>query len=262
MKAPSPKGFGTALKTLTRIPWPFKEDEAFSASLSWFPVVGLLLGLILYGISLPWDILPVPRWPEMVALLMVVAEAWITRGLHLDGLADWADSMGSFRGKEKRLSIMKDSSLGAFGGLVLIMALLAKWIAFERLFASGSTVWLLAIFVISRDMLVELMTTLPYARNGEGTAKPFVDQASKKQRMVSHILSLLLCAPFGPLALILLGAAFLETRIFRTRCRIQFGGITGDLLGTAAEMVEISLLIVCAFPGRNILIYTGWDWLI
>jgi len=262
LKTPSPKGFGTALKTLTLIPWPFKQDEAFSASLSWFPVVGLLLGLILYGISLPWDILPLPQWPEMVALLMVVAEAWITRGLHLDGLADWADSLGSFQGKKKRLSIMKDSSLGAFGGLVLIMALLAKWIAFERLFASGSTIWLLAIFVISRNMLVELMTTLPYARDGEGTAKPFVERASKRQRMVSHVLSLLLCAPFGPLALILLGVAFLETRIFRTCCRIQFGGITGDLLGTAAEMVEISLLILCALPGKNILIFTGWGWLV
>lgn len=262
MKTPSLKGFGTALKTLTLIPWPSKEREDFAASLPWFPVVGLLLGIILYGIGFLWDILPLPRWPEAIALLMVAVEIWLTRGLHLDGLADWADSMGSFQGKEKRLSIMKDSSLGAFGGLALIVALMAKWIALERLFASGSTIWLLAIFVISRDVMVELMTTLPYARIGEGTAKPFVDQASKKQRVVSHFISLLLCAPLGPLALILLGVGFLETRIFRIRCRDRFGGITGDLLGTANEMVEISLLLMCALPGRNILFYTGWGWLV
>ncbi len=272
MKTPSLKGFGTALRTLTLISWPFKarsfkarsfkEGEAFSASLYWFPVVGLLLGLVLYAISLLYGLLPSPRWPEGVALLIVAVEIWLTRGLHLDGLADWADSIGGLQGKEKRLSIMKDSSLGVFGGLALIVSLLAKWIAIERLLVSGSIIWLPIIFVVSKDMMVELMTTLPYARNGEGTAKPFVDQASGKQRGVSHIISLLLCAPFGPLALIFLGVGFLETRIFRIRCRDRFGGITGDLLGTANEMVYISLLIVCALPGSKILSYTGWGWLI
>jgi len=272
LKTPSLKGFGTALRTLTLISWPFKarsfkarsfkEGEAFSASLYWFPVVGLLLGLILYAISLLYGLLPSPRWPEGVALLIVAVEIWLTRGLHLDGLADWADSIGGLQGKEKRLSIMKDSSLGVFGGLALIVSLLAKWIAIERLLVSGSIIWLPIIFVVSKDMMVELMTTLPYARNGEGTAKPFVDQASGKQRVVSHIISLILCAPFGPLALIFLGVGFLETRIFRIRCRDRFGGITGDLLGTANEMVYISLLIVCALPGSKILFYTGWGWLI
>ncbi|MFH1242941.1 MAG: adenosylcobinamide-GDP ribazoletransferase [Pseudomonadota bacterium] len=262
MKAHFLKGFGTALKTLTLIPWPLKDGEDFSGSLSWFPVVGLLLGLILYGISLLWALFPLPRWAGGIALLMVAAEIWLTRGLHLDGLADWADSTGAFRGREKRLAIMKDSTLGAFGGLALVVAVLAKWVALERLVASGSTIWLLAITVISKDVMVELMTTLPYARIGEWTAKAFVDQASGKERVVSHVISLLLCAPLGPLALILLVLGLLETYVFRIRCRNRFGGITGDLLGTAHEMVEISLLILCALSGKEILFFTGWGWVI
>ncbi len=255
-------GFGTALKTLTLIPWPLKEDDEFSASFRWFPVVGLLIGLILYGIGLPWDLFLLPLWPGGIALLMVAAETWLTRGLHLDGLADWADSIGGCNKREKRLAIMKDSSLGVFGGLALILALLGKWIAMERLLLSGSTIWLLAILVVSKDMMVELMTTLPYARTGEGMARPFVAQASRRQRAVSHIISLLLCAPFGPLGLAFLGVGLIETCIFRIRCRERFGGITGDLLGTANEMIEISLLMMCALPGKNVLCYTGWSWVI
>ena len=256
------KGLGTALRTLTLIPWPWEESKDFSSSLPWFPVVGLLLGLIIYAIGLPWNSLPLLRWPAGIALLMVVTETWLTKGLHLDGLADWADSIGGFLQREKRLAIMKDTSLGAFGALALIIALSAKWIALERLFISDSTLWVLAIFVISRDMMVELITTLPYARVGEGMAKAFINRASLKHRVISHTISLLLCIPFGPLGLVLFAVGLLETSLFGVRCRHRFGGITGDLLGTANEMVEVSLLMICALPGKSILSYTGWSWII
>lgn len=262
MRASVLEGLGTALKTLTLIPWPRKESEDFPSSLPWFPVVGLFLGLIIYGVGLPWNLLPLFRWPAGVALFMVAAEIWLTRGIHLDGLADWADSIGGFLQREKRLAIMKDTSLGAFGGLALIVVLLAKWVALERLFISGSLIWLLPVFVISRDMMVELITTLPYARAGEGTARAFVSHASPKHRLVSHAVSLLLCIPFGPLGLVLIGVALFEARLFGVRLKSRFGGITGDLLGTANEIIGLSLLILCALPGKGILSYTGWAWMI
>ena len=132
------KGFVIALRTLTLILWPGKESEDLSASLPWFPIVGLFLGVILCGIGYLWTKLLLSQWMAGAALLMVGLEVWLTRGLHLDGLADWADSIGGFREREKRLAIMKDVSLGAFGVLALFLALMAKWVAFERILGTGS----------------------------------------------------------------------------------------------------------------------------
>ena len=252
---------GTALKTLTAIPWPGRDSEDFAASLSWFPAVGLLLGTILYGLSLPWRFLPISLWPSGISVLLVAADICLTRGLHLDGLADWADSLGGLQKRERRLAIMKDSSLGAFGGLALIMALFAKWIAFERIISSGTVVCVIPVWVISRTMMVELMTTQQYARAGEGMGRPFVMNASARQRVLSHLAAIALCIPFGPCFVPLLGLGWIETRLFGIRCRHAFGGITGDLLGTADEMVEISLLMICAFLGDELTAFTGWGWL-
>jgi adenosylcobinamide-GDP ribazoletransferase len=253
-------GLGTALKTLTLFPWPKRESEDFGSSLIWFPVIGLLLGLILYGINLLWGLLPFTPWPGGIALLLLAMDIYLTRGLHLDGLADWADSIGGFFQRDKRLLIMKDTSLGTFGVLALLVALLAKWLAFERLISCGSVIWLLIIFTLSRSMMVELMTTLPYARAEEGMGQPFVAQASTRHRVLSHIVSIVFCIPFGPFAFLLFCLGWLETKLFGIRCRHEFGGITGDLLGTANEMVEITLLMICALLGASLLSYTGWGW--
>ena len=254
------KGFVIALRTLTLISWPGKESEDLSTSLPWFPVVGLFFGLILYGIGYLWTKLLLGQWMAGTALLMVGVEVWLTRGLHLDGLADWADSIGGFQEREKRLAIMKDASLGAFGVLALVLALMAKWVAFERILCTGSFIWLLPMFALSRGMMVDLITTLPYAREGEGMARVFVKGASPKHRLASHLISLGICLPFGPIGLTFFGIAGLITVLFKGRCRKRFGGITGDLLGTANEMVEICLLMVCALPGKVILYYIGWAW--
>lgn len=254
-------GISTAFRTLTIIPWPGKENKDLSSALPWFPVVGLILGLILYAIARVWMMIPFREWWAGAALLILGCEIWLTRGLHLDGLADWADSIGGFRQREKRLAIMRDANLGAFGVLALIVVLMAKWVALERLLASGAFIWLLVIFSLSRNMMVELMTTLPYAREEEGMARGFVKGASPKHRFVSHIISLALCLIFGPVGLLFFVLAGLVTWLFRRICRTQFGGITGDLLGTANEMVEICLLIICALPGEKIHFYTGWAWI-
>lgn len=255
------RGFITAVRTLTIIPVPGRESERFSLSLPWFPFVGLILGLILYATGLIWIKIFAMDWPGGGAIILLAAEILLTRGLHLDGLADWADAIGGNRGREARLSIMKDSHLGAFGVLAIMIVLLAKWVALERLFSSGSTICLLFVLVISRDMMVELITTLPYARSGEGMARPFVNGASPYQRAWAHTISLCFCLCFGPAGLVLFGTGWIITRLFGASCRRVFGGITGDLLGATNEMVGVILLMICAMPGKSILCYTGWSWL-
>jgi len=254
--------FGTALKTLTAIPWRGRDVDDLAASLPWFPVVGLLLGSILYGLSLPWQMLPLVPWSAGTAVLLTAAEACLTRGLHLDGLADWADSIGGFFQREKRLAIMKDTSLGAFGVLALILATLIRWLAIERLLSFDAAICLIPLLAISRGMMVQLITTLPYARTGEGMGRPFVMGASARHRILGHGITLALCIPFGPFFLLLWCLAWVETWLFGRRCRHSFGGVTGDLLGTANEMVELTLLMICGFFGDLLFSFTGWAWLL
>lgn len=254
------RGITTAFRTLTIISFPGKDDQDLSKSLPWFPVIGLALGLILYGIARLWMLLPFSQWSACAALLILVAEVYVTRGLHLDGLADWADSIGGLFQRERRLAIMKDPGLGTFGVLALIIAFMAKWLAIERLLVSGTIIWLLVIFSLSRNMMVELITTLPYAREEEGIAKAFVNGASHRQRLASHIITLICCLIFGPLGLAFFMLAGAITWLLRRVYLNQFGGITGDLLGAANEIIEICLLIICALPGKSIHYFWDWAW--
>lgn len=255
------RGFITAVRTLTIIPVPGRDSEKFSFSLPWFPFVGLILGFMLYATGEIWIKIFDLDWPGGGAIILLTVEILLTRGLHLDGLADWADAIGGNTGREARLSIMKDSHLGTFGVLAIMIFLLAKWVALEKLISSGSTICLLFILIISRDMMVELMTTLPYARSGEGMARPFVNGATSYQRGWTHTISLCFCLFFGPAGLALFVMGWIITRLFGASCRRFFGGITGDLLGATNEMVEVLLLMICAMPGKSILCYTGWGYL-
>jgi adenosylcobinamide-GDP ribazoletransferase len=255
------KGLATALRTLTICPWPGRGEDEFASSLNWFPFVGVSLGLMLFGIGRGMALFPCTSWPSMAALCLLVAETWLTRGLHLDGLADWADSIGGGRQREKRLSIMKDTAVGAFGILALVIALLVKWVALERLITSGTLIWVVAVLTLSRAMMAALLIRLPYARAEGGMGKPFAVQGRGASRTVLYFLTLAVCLLYGPLGggLFLLGV--IETGLFTARMRRVFGGITGDLLGTANEMIELTLLTLIALPGNQLAAYTGWAWI-
>lgn len=253
------KGLKAAIRTLTVIPFPGKESINLSSALPWFPVAGLLLGIIIYLASIMWLMLPFPPWPAGAAILLLIMDVLLTRGLHLDGLADWADSIGAFS-REKRLNIMKDSSIGAFGTLALILAIMARWVLFFRLLSSGTFIWIMAIMTISRTMLTELVTTMPYARNSEGMAKPFVEKAAGSHRLISHLMTLGLSLLFGPIGVGLFLFAWVISTVLRIYFHKQFGGITGDLLGASNISVEIVLLTACAMPGDYISGFAGWGW--
>ena len=252
------RGFVTALCTLTIIPVRIRQDEDLSSSLPWFPFVGLALGVVLLTVGWAWTGAFTTAWGGGGSVLLIVMGIVLTGGLHLDGLADWADALGAYQDRESRLSIMKDSHIGAFGVLALIVVLLAKWVALERLFLSGTIFFIVPVMVISRDMMAELTATLPYARPGEGMARPFAEGASVRKRVWSHFVSICFCAFFGPAGLALLAVAWLICRAFGRSFKRGFGGITGDLLGATNEMLEAILLMICALPGGHILNYAQW----
>jgi adenosylcobinamide-GDP ribazoletransferase len=234
-------GFVTAARTLTWLPIPGREAASFASALPWFPLVGAFLGLALHGAAL----LTGQGWPGGTALLVVAGGTLLTRGLHLDGLADTADGLFGGRTRERALAIMKDSRMGAFGGIALVLALLAKLVAVSRLATLSATAWLVPAYVASRTVQAALSACMPYARE-EGTAGAFVTAAGPRHAVGAIAAAMVILVGLGgpgwrwPAALgmalcvaILLGAGF----------RRRVGGITGDLLGAASELTETAVLL-------------------
>jgi adenosylcobinamide-GDP ribazoletransferase len=254
------RGLITAIRTLSVIPVRGRDAEHFSDSLLWFPLVGMLLGALLWATGLAWIRAVGTEWPGGGAMTLVVAEILLTRALHLDGLADWADAVGGARDREGRLRIMRDPHLGSFGVVALVTDLLAKWVVMRNLLFSGSLLCIVPVFIVSRAMMAALMARLPYARPGEGMARPFLEGVSRGQGIAIPVLSLCLCLFFGPLGIVLYLAGWITAGFLGLSFKRTFGGITGDLLGTTNEVVETILLWLCALGGNFLLAHGGWGW--
>jgi adenosylcobinamide-GDP ribazoletransferase len=190
---------------------------------------------------------------------MVAGGVLLTRGFHLDGLADAADALGSLAPRERMLAIMKDSAVGAFGVLALVLTLGAKWIAVARLVESGTGVWIVAAYVVSRAAQVELAVVLPYARAEGGTARAFVRDARGVHRLVAWTLAfLMITLVCGPAGVAVLVGGWLLARALGWRFMKMLGGVTGDLLGATSEIVETAVLFACAAAGARLAAWTGW----
>ncbi len=241
------KGLITAIRTLTIIPVPGQDTENFSSTLYWFVPVGLLLGSILFLISWVIGLLNVPAWHEGTAVLILIAGIFLTRGFHLDGLADFADGFWGGYDREKTLAIMKDSFLGTFAVVSIVLVLLAKWVVLVRLLEANKAIWIIAAFIISRAGMVELSACLPYARE-TGTAASFVKGAGFKHRIVTLALASALLYPlFNIAGLVLMVIGLLFCRLFGLWCLKRVGGITGDLLGTSCELSETLVCFLAVF---------------
>jgi adenosylcobinamide-GDP ribazoletransferase len=223
-------GLATAMRTLTRfrIFGPDAKDEC--TSLYWFPAVGGLFGVFSYLVSL----LPLPVSPK--AVLVVIVGAWASRGFHYDGLSDTADGFGGGWNKERRLAIMKDSHVGSFGMLSLILSLLFLVSCYANLL---SNVWVLfAIPMFGRNAEVMLAVPLPYAREA-GTAGNLV-RTAKTRHLVVSLLFCILFAFFSRRREILfaLCASLATTAILGVCSKRLIGGVTGDVLGCSEVLAE------------------------
>jgi adenosylcobinamide-GDP ribazoletransferase len=209
--------------------------------MAFFPLVGLLIGLLLclghYLLSL---LFPKP----LVLWLTIGLLALLTRGLHLDGFADTMDGLASGGTKEKILEVMRDSRIGAFGVISLILLIGAKYFALNEISNPSIPYSLILMAVAGRNSMVLVCYRSSYARSGEGLAKPFTESLSSREVVLS------LASTFG-IALLLMGVEgvviFLGTGLFSLGYRIFFirrlGGITGDILGAANELTEVLTLL-------------------
>ncbi len=239
------RGLITAIRTLTLFPFPGRDAEKLSDSLPFFPLVGGFIGLLVAVTA--WFIGGRYGWPMGAGVLCVVVSSFVTRGIHLDGLADVFDSFGG-QTVSRRLEIMKDPRIGSFGVVALISVIMLKITSIIRLASTGNYAFVVVPFIISRIMQVHLIVTLPYARAEGGTGAKFVDGATMYHFVVAYLVGLMLCYAAGDILAVLIGiTACLLCSILASWMRRTFGGVTGDLIGMASELFEAGVFIALCF---------------
>jgi adenosylcobinamide-GDP ribazoletransferase len=202
-----------------------------------FPFVGAVLGAA-GGVLL--QALQSFLSPSLAALLVVAFWAVLTGGLHEDGFADVADAFRAGRPREKILSILKDSRIGAHGALALILISIVRWQALSS-FAGDPVRSLSAVLAVSRTSLVGLAWISPPA--GDGLGFEF-SRTLSGATAVAAIVQALFLAYVGGAGTILFALAILMVLTARKYFVSRIGGVTGDCLGATCLLVETGGLVL------------------
>lgn len=249
-------GLRLAVGTFTRIPVPAPTSVGRSAARGAMLLsspVGLVLGLVLgIGAQLLVNLTATPGL--LAALLAIGLLAWITRALHLDGLADTADALGSGRDSAGALEVARRSDIGPFGVITLIVVLLAQVIAFAALLDTGAGGGSLVIAVVVGRVAMMLATTsrVPAARpDGLGALVAGSVPTWSAALITLGWLALFagsvvrahgVAAGLGTAASIL-GGLIVGWWLTRLAVR-RLGGITGDVLGAVCEAATATVLVL------------------
>ena len=233
----------TATAFLTRLPVPGRHGQDLAHAANAFPLVGALVGLIA-GLAylLAWWLSLGPWLSAVAAVLAAIA---VTGALHEDGLADVADGLGARGAREGRLAAMRDSRIGAFGVIALVLALGARIGGLAELHGPATVILtLIAAGAISRAAMVVAMRYMPAARSdglGAGAGTPGMEDMLVALA-IAAVLAVAMMLPWGWLPAILFGGGF--AWILAWRARLAFGGKTGDVLGAIQQVAEIG--VICA----------------
>jgi adenosylcobinamide-GDP ribazoletransferase len=234
------RGVAAAVAFLTRVPVGRSlaldaADVARGGAI--FPLVGAGIGAVAGGLA---DGLTGSLGETLAAVLGIAAATALTGVLHLDGLADTADALGA-TSRERALEIMRDHAVGAYGTTAIVLGLAAKIAAVAALAGRGDALrYAVCAAAVARVVPVFLSALLPYARAGQGTGRALAGAGWPRL-----VLALALAAGFCAWlhALPLLGVGAVVALVLGLAARHWLGGITGDVLGAAAELTEIASLV-------------------
>lgn len=232
----------SAFALLTRLPVPAHRPQGARAAWAW-PVAGAVLGGIAAAVA--WLATAVGVPPGPCAALVLAVQALLTGALHEDGLADTADGLMGGQTRERRLEIMKDSRIGSFGALALVLLTLARWSAVVALIGAGTFGALIAAAALSRAPMAILMSALPNARPS--------GLSHLVGRPAAHVAALA-CAVALTLALLASGGTAFVMALYATplilalaiAARARIGGQTGDILGASQQLTEAAALAAAA----------------
>ncbi len=238
-----------ATQFLTRLPIPARLQtdwgmEDLRSSVHMFPIVGLLIGL---GASLVYAAAVFCNLPPVIAaVLAVTVQVLIIGGLHEDGLADVCDGFGGGQTREKKLEIMRDSRLGTYGAIGLVLSLALRIAAITHLASPDAVAaGLIAAAALSRAAMPIAMWLMPQARPeglAASTGRP--ERARVLLGLGLGVLIVGLSLPFLT-AVLIIAASMIVTWGFLILSRSQSNGITGDVLGCLQQLLEITALSLC-----------------
>ena len=236
--------FKMAAGFLTRLPVPHPDGASFARAYRMFPVVGALIGL---GIGLVCLLLRKVGVPDLAAAALALgAGALLTGALHEDGLADAADGFGGGRDAEGKLAIMRDSRIGSYGAIALLVSFAAKLSALAAIPDGYVVASLLATHALARGVLPAIAANLPYARQdglARGGGQP--DGAAALIAIALALPAALLALPWT-ISLWAAAIAGLSGFVVARLAMRQIGGQTGDVLGCAEQVAETAVLVLLA----------------
>jgi adenosylcobinamide-GDP ribazoletransferase len=236
-----------AVTFLTLFPFARNMDRGprnISNSRAFYPAVGLLMGLLLVGVEEGSSrLFSEPLTAAFLVAVMVI----VTRGLHLDGLMDVCDGVFGGFTPERRLEIMRDSRVGAFGVVGGVTVLLLKYAALVSLLTipGPGKEWALLLFpALSRWTMVVLLGAFPYVRS-QGLGSPFHGAGIKIATTVAGLSALAAAILLGGFAgLGLFFGVMVMAWLMGWAMAKSLGGLTGDTYGATNEIIETTVIIV------------------
>lgn len=235
----------SAFALLTRLPLPNHRPTGASSAWAW-PLVGAVLGVM--AATVAQGALWLGVTPSIAAVLVLATLALLTGGLHEDGLSDSADGLFGGWTKARRLEIMKDSRVGSYGVLALVLVTLARWSGLTAVLVYGQG-WadvagaLMAAGALGRMPMAMIMAVLPNAR-GEGLSHA-TGRPSFRVALVGAAMAIgLTVLVAGWAVLPMLAAVVLVTGALALSALRRIGGQTGDILGAAQQLAEAACLAV------------------
>lgn len=234
----------SAQQFLTRLPspvWVGWDQDRLARAAKWFPIVGLMLGCL---VGLVWwsaaQVLPTTIAAGLALGLLFV----LTGGLHEDGLADCCDGLGGGATRERALEIMRDSRIGTYGGLGLILSVGLRWAALSSLLPWQGFAALIIALAAGRAAMTMMLWSGTYART-DGAATSAAGGVTGREAVFSMFAAIVIGVVCGGM---IGGVAVLMTfvlaQLWLQRLTTRLGGYTGDGLGAAEQIGQIAVLII------------------
>jgi adenosylcobinamide-GDP ribazoletransferase len=236
--------FFAALQFLTLFPYPKQmehTDDDVGRAAIFFPVIGCILGSILVLVNVLLE--PFAN-AGLLSVILVGLLAFLTRGLHLDGVGDTFDGLGAGGDRDRMISIMDDSHTGVFGLIAIVLVLLLKVHALEGMDLDRWRTLLVAP-ILGRWAMVLFAYRAKAAKDGLGSR--LIDHLQTKHVLLATLLTLLLVAAIWRVnGIIMMAWVAVFTMASKKYFHRRLGGVTGDTFGAVGELSETSVMVLLA----------------
>ncbi len=237
--------FLLALGFLSRLPVPADPDfnqQKLDGAARYFPAVGLLLGILMAAAL--WIFYSLFQQPLLAVLLCIAFGLLLTGAFHEDGLADSADGFGGAWQRDDVLRIMKDSRIGSYGSVALLMVLAIKAVSLSALALPSAMAALLLAQPLSRWLAVSYLVDMRYV-SGDGKSKPLATAMPSRHWLLAGLAILPALLFWSPTQWLLLAVALILFRAaFGHYLQRRLGGYSGDTLGAAQQLSEVLIYLL------------------